>query len=46
METLHHQAGLEPSLTEGDLDPKLPSLANLDKLLPLLGVAELGLRPL
>ena len=42
----YHQGGLEPSLTEGDLEPTLPSLPNLETLLTLLGVAKPGLAPL
>ena len=41
----HHQGGLEPSLTEGDLETTLPSAPNLDTLLTLLGVAKPGLAP-
>jgi hypothetical protein len=41
-----YQGGLEFSLTEGDLEPMLPSLPNLEILLPLLGVPTPGLAPL
>lgn len=40
--TTYHKGGLEPSLTDGDLEAKLPSLANLDTL---VGVAKAGVEP-